>query len=366
MWLPQELTVEIGSYLNAHDLRVCTTQLCSSGAEFVSAGVANDSTTIRLQELIACCPSVCYVPVDDVAQECVERVESFVKRRGNVKTIILHAQIWTEDAANVSVYPNFHRRLQQGLSIHLNQKGGITVEWHVSPKSIAQVAFLLNFGAQQRGAGVSGAAAGGALRQYLHTLELWGFPVHDLSPLASCRSLHTLNLKDTEVRDVYPLASCQSLRTLNLSETKVRDLQGLESCRSLHSLDLWGTKVSDVSELASCQSLRTLDLGCTRVSDVSPLAYCLSLRTLNLSETQVRDVSALASCQSLYTLRLDCTEVRDVSALASCQSLHYLDLSRTQVSDVSALASCQSLRKLLGVHKMIGASDVLRIIQDRD
>jgi hypothetical protein len=363
MWLPQELAMLVGSYLDPSDLKVCTTQLCSSGAEFVSTGFTNHTTTIRLHELVACCRLP--AGVDDVAQECIERMESFLARRGNVRTIILDARLKGECAANASMYSDIHDRLQQGSSFQLSQKPGITVEWHVTAASIAQVAFLLKVDVPQDSACASDSAAGGAIRQYLHTLNLRSTQVSDVSVLASCQNLHTLDLWDTRVSDVSALASCKSLHTLKLVVAKVRDVSGLASCQSLHTLDLWGTQVSDVSVLASCKSLHTLDLACTQVSDVSALASCKSLHSLDLKLTQVSDVSALASCKSLQTLILYDTQVSDVSALASCKSLHSLDLKLTQVSDVSALASCQSLRTLWGVEGMIGASEVLRMISVR-
>jgi Leucine-rich repeat (LRR) protein len=319
MWLPPELAMLIGSYLDPDDLRVCT-QLCSSGAGFVANLFTNDGTTILLHELIACCrlsPGV-----DDVAQECIERIKSFVKRRGNVQTIILNALLRYEDANNASVYVSFPRRLQQESSFQLSQKQGITVEWHVDTKSLAQVAFLLKLDKPKEGSCASDSFAGGAVRQHLHTMDLSYAGVNDVSALESCQNLHTLDLRCTLVSDVFALASC----------------------KSLHTLDLTNTQVSDVTALASCQSLHTL----------------------NLEETQVSDVSALASCQNLHTLYLASTRVSDVSALASCQNLDTLNLTRTQVSDVSALASCQSLRELVGADGMIGAADVQRIIQDRD
>jgi hypothetical protein len=387
MWLPQELAMLIGSNLDPSDLRVCTTQLCSSGAEFVATGLTNGTTTVRLHELVACCRLS--AGVDDVALECMKRIESFVARHSNVKTIALDAQLGYAHATNASVYSDFHRRLQQSSSFQSSQNVGITVEWNVSATSIAQVAFLLKVDVPKDGADVSGSSAGGAIRQYLHkldlshmqsvsdvsalasckslhTLDLAGTPVSDVSSLASCQSLHTLDLSDTQVSDVSALASCKSLHTLNLSDTQVSDVSGLASCKSLHTLDLGNTPVSDVSALSSCNALHTLDIWGTQVSDVSGLASCQSLHTLELMASQVINVSALASCQSLHTLYLNGTQVSDVLALASCQSLHTLDLSGTHVSDVSALASCQSLQRLDGVEGMVGATAVLRIIQDLD
>jgi Leucine-rich repeat (LRR) protein len=407
MWLPPELAMQVGSYLDPHDLRVCTTQLCSSGAGFVANLFTNVATTILLHKLVACCRLS--ADVEDVAQECIERIESFLARRGNVRTIILDTELKREYAANASVYSDIHRRLQQDSSFQLSRKQGITVEWHAGAYSIAEVEFLLKADMPKDGAGVSDARAGGALRQYVHTLDLWESDVNDLSFLASCKSLHTLNLWFSQVSDVSGLASCPSLHTLDLGQTEVSDVSVLAACQSLHTLVLWQTGVSDVSVLTSCQSLHTLDLSETEVSDVSVLASCKSLHTLNLKDTQVSDVSVLASCQSLHklklrhtlvddvsglaacqslhtlslndtlvsdvsplascqslhTLKLRGTQVSDVSALASCKSLHTLDLETTDVSDVSALGSSRSLSVLWGVEEMIGGTDVLRIIQGR-
>jgi hypothetical protein len=340
MWLPPELARHVGSYLDPLDLTVCT-QLCFSGAEFVSAGFTNDATTVILHELVACCRSS--AGFGDVAHACIGRIELFVKRRRSVQTIILDAQLKRKHAANATVYSDIHHCLLLGSWFDFSQNQGITVEWHVTAESIAQVEFLLFSDVPMDGARVRDSPAGGALRQYLHTLALFGTPVSDISVLALCQSLHTLDLSDTQVSDVTTLASCQSLHTLNL-------------CR---------TPVSDISVLALCQSLDTLNIACTPVSDVTALAACKSLHALDLSQTNVRNVSVLAPCQSLHTLDLWRTRVSDVSALGSCQSLHTLNLRDTPVSDVSALVSCLSLRQLPGVEGMIGAEAVLWIIQNR-
>jgi Leucine-rich repeat (LRR) protein len=384
MWLPRELAMLVGSYLDPHDQIVCTTQLCSSGAGFVANLFTTYGATICLHELIACCRLS--VAVEDVAQECIERIKSFLARHGNAGTVALDAQLWREPCASV----DFHHRLQRVSSLQLTQDQGVTVEWHVRAISIAQVEFLLKVGVPKDSARASDSSTSGAIRQYLHTLNLSEMEarVSDVSALASCQSLHTLNLWRTQVSDVSVLASCQSLHTLDLSTTRVSDVSGLGSCQALHTLELFRTDVSDVSALASCQSLHTLNLCHTQVSDVSALGSCQALHTLDLMDTQVSDVSALASCQSLHTLSLKNTQVSDVSALASCralhtlylratfvsnvsalascQSLHTLDLYNTDVSDVSALASSRSLSKLFCDDFLVGATNVLRIIQGRD
>jgi hypothetical protein len=242
--------MQVGSYLDPHDLRVCTTQLCSSGAGFVANLFTPDGATILLHELVACCRLS--VGVQDVAQECIERIKSFLARRGNVRRIILGAQLRDEHAMNTRVYSKIHHRLQQGSSLQLSQNQGVTVEWHVTAESIAQVKFLLKVDVPKGGARVIKSSAGGALRQYLHMLDLRETEVSDVSVLASCQSLHTLDLRGTVVSDVSPLASCQSLHTLKLRQTAVSDVTALASCQSLHTVDLMFTQVSDVSPLASC------------------------------------------------------------------------------------------------------------------
>jgi hypothetical protein len=130
MWLPQELAMLVGSYLDADDLKLCTMQLCSSGAGFVTNLFTNKGTAIRLHELVACCRLS--VGVNDVAQECAKRIESCVKRRGNVRTIIMRAPLRRQHSKNASVYSDIHRRLPEISSFQLTQNQAITVEWLVS------------------------------------------------------------------------------------------------------------------------------------------------------------------------------------------------------------------------------------------
>jgi hypothetical protein len=239
MRLPQELAMLVGSHLNPRDLQMCTTQLCSSGPEFVANLFTNDGTTILLDELVQCCRSS--VGVEHAARECIERIVSFVKRRGNVKTIIMRAnfRISFFYRGNPSVYSDIHRRLQQCSSLQLNQNQGVTVEWRVVALSIEQVEFLLKtVDVPKAGAGASDPSASSAIRQCVHTLDFSNSKVSDVSALASCQSLHTLLLLNTRVRNVSALASCQSLNTLDLYASRVTNVKALAKCLSLRHLML--------------------------------------------------------------------------------------------------------------------------------
>jgi len=67
----------------------------------------------------------------------------------------------------------------------------------------------------------------------LHTLELAGCGVTDLSGLAGCTTLHTLNLQYCyELTDVSALANCAALHTLDLSESELTDVSAIiGSCK---------------------------------------------------------------------------------------------------------------------------------------
>jgi len=129
---------------------------------------------------------------------------------------------------------------------------------------------------------VTGVQVLGRLRN-LHTLNLDGCGVSNISPLSSCICLHTLCLHgNVFVNDVTPLGLCSNLHTLILYNTTVSDVSPLGSCNNLHVLDLSRTPVSDVSGLNSCMSLNTLALCNTRVQIFTALGPCINLRRLYL------------------------------------------------------------------------------------
>ena len=125
------------------------------------------------------------------------------------------------------------------------------------------------------------------------------------------RRLQDLSLAVGHLRGAQALSALQhrrfaadgkrawSLHTLNLYGTMVMDVSALAGCSNLHTLNLYGTMVMDVSALAGCSSLHTLNLCGTYVTDVSALVGCLSLHTLNLKDTRVTDVSVLPATISV-------------------------------------------------------------------
>jgi hypothetical protein len=368
MQLPLEIAMEVGSFLNAHDLTVSTTQLRLKGVKFVARPITDRNATmrIRLDQLIWCLSSSSSQPTAQrksaqwVAQEAAKRIEFCLTRRANVAKIASHHNGF--NIMNEHVYAELYRHFQHAAQVQPNQNQAITVEWHLSRARVTQVAGLVELGSAT--APSSEAAVHPRYRQQLMLNNL--YVTHtDVSVLASCQSLHTLDLSGNEVTNVSVLASCQSLHTLDLSETIVADVSALASCQLLHTLNLSWSRVTDVSALASCPSLHTLDLSRTRVTDVSALSSCLSLHTLDLSRSRVTDVSALVSCVSLYNLNVSVTQVSNVAGLAASKSLHTLNLIASKVRDVSALQSCVSLRKIDGASGIAGYRALLRLLFQR-
>jgi hypothetical protein len=394
MQLPLEIAMEVGSFLDARDLRVSTTQLCSEGVKFVARPITDRNATMHivLDGLISSSSASSYPPAaqrasaQDVAQEALKRIEFFLARRANVAKITLYLDGIFILNKRGSVYAELYRHFQHAAQVQPNQNQAITVEWHVSRALVTQVAGLVELGSATAPSneaavypryrlllmlntlydshtGVSELA----LCQSLHTLDLSGSRVPDVSALASSQSLHTLNLSGSRVTDVSVLAQCHSLHTLRLSDTQVSDVSALATCPSLHKLTLSGTKVRDVSALASCQSLHTLILFHTAVADVSALASSESLHRMCLDDTKVTDAAALARCRTLHRLDLRKTEVSNVAGLAASKSLHTLNLLGSKVRDVSALQSCVSLRKVYGASgSMAGHGALMQLLIQRE
>jgi hypothetical protein len=371
MQLPLEIAMVVGSFLNAHDLRVSTTQLCSKGVEFVARPITDRNAKLRIRwnELISSASSSSTQPAAQrtraqvVAQEVAKRIDTCLARRANVAKIALCLDFTR--TANKRIHAELYRHFQHAVQVvQPNQNQAITVEWHEWGASVTDVAALVELVSATAGAQSSEASMHRRYRLQL-MLNLSRTQETDVTALASCQSLHRLDLSESRVTDVSALASCQSLHTLKLVRTRVTDITALASCQSLHRLDLSGSKVTDVSALASSQSLHTLDLAYSTVADVSAFALSESLHWLNLYRTLVTDVSALARCPTLHTLILDETEVSNVAGLAASKSLHTLWLSGSNVRDVSALESCVSLRKVEGAGGMDGYGALQQLLLQR-
>jgi hypothetical protein len=351
--VPLVLAQEIGTFLKRNELRVCLTQVCSSGLSFVSAPATGQLTAnLRLRTLIRSCYKAICAPTTSggfcaeprsivdlkVVEMVVERIASLLTRRPHIQLLVLqHANCW---AAEAQVY---HQLNQVGCEEAMVRGRDVAIEWQMDADTVKSLAPF----------------------RALHRLEFVRANVKHFPRLASCRTLHTVNISESKIVNLAALAACQALHTLNISGSNVVDVSVLASCQALRNVNLSNTRISDVAALASCPELRNVDLSRTSISDVAALASCPALRFVSLGHTLVTDVSVLGSCQYLERLSVRRTRVSDVSVFASSQTLTNLDIYASSVTDVSALVDCVSLRWLSCSNSPSGYAELERSVLAR-
>jgi hypothetical protein len=383
--IPLVLAQEIGSFLERDELRICLTQVCSSGLSFLSVPANSPRTAIlAMQTLIrscyiaVCSPTTSWSLYDEptstlypkVGELVVERIASLLSLRPHIQRFVLKVDRRARKCRRHFTLVNelvYNQLNQVGCEEARLQGRNAAIEWQVCANTIKSLApfralhrlDFFNVNVKK--------FPGLASCRTLHTVDISRSKIVNLAALASCQALHTLNIRDSDVVDVSVLNSCQALREVDLSRTDISDVSALASCPELSKADLSHTSISDVSVLASCPALRKVDLGFTDITDVSVLESCPELRTVYLDGTLVTDVSVFGSCRYLETLTVSDTTVSDVSVLASSQTLRMLEITFASVTDVSALVDCVSLRTLRcsSGPKPSGYAEVERIIKAR-
>ena len=113
----------------------------------------------------------------------------------------------------------------------------------------------------------------------LITLDLWGTPVTDLTPIETMKNLKSLTCPGRGL--VIDLSFCADLK--------------------LTYLDCTGTRISDISPLASIKTLTILKMHRTLVTDLTPL-QSLPLRELICKFVPEGDTKVLRSIKTLETI----------------------------------------------------------------
>ena len=130
----------------------------------------------------------------------------------------------------------------------------------------------------------------------LHTLDLTGNSISDLSPLGGLDSSVLVSLGGNNISDLSPIAGWTRLSQLDLSNNSISDLSPLAELTSLQSLFLSDNNISDLSPLSGLTtSLREINLRNNNISDLSPLVGLLTnLSRVDLAENNITDISPLA------------------------------------------------------------------------
>jgi Leucine-rich repeat (LRR) protein len=142
---------------------------------------------------------------------------------------------------------------------------------------------------------------GNAIERYprnppLPSLDLYSFPIRDLSRVSELAFVECINLSGAPlVTDIEPLGRLPSLRDLVLytQPTQNIDLTPLQNLASLRRLSLRGQGVREIRPLANLTALDDLSLAECDNFDCSPLGGLPFLTRLELLRTAVTDLTPL-------------------------------------------------------------------------
>jgi hypothetical protein len=156
MRLPLEIAMEVGSFLDRPSLKVCATQLCWSGVEFVSPPCTDSAkvTTIELHKLTPLCRTASRTLgvgqeqlANGLAAEAIKRIDLCLARRTSAEKVVFVFDLTGEYAReNTDFYSHIHRHFQVSSNLQFNNAPSLAVEWHARAKSIAAFNFCLGRG----------------------------------------------------------------------------------------------------------------------------------------------------------------------------------------------------------------------------
>ena len=127
----------------------------------------------------------------------------------------------------------------------------------------------------------------------LTSLNIDGFQVSDLTPLAGLTNLTSLNIGSSRASDLTPLAGLTNLTSLNIPRSQASDLTPLAGLTNLTSLGIDSSQASNLTPLAGLTNLTTLGLfGRWKISDLNMFTKLSALKLLLLDDS-LRDKFSL-------------------------------------------------------------------------
>ncbi|MBP3372514.1 MAG: leucine-rich repeat domain-containing protein [Clostridia bacterium] len=163
---------------------------------------------------------------------------------------------------------------------------------------------------------------------------------------SKAKSIRFLDLRGYDIEDISPLAAFSSLEVLLLCSNKIRDLSPLENLMGLSILDAEDNQIENIDALTRLARLETLSLSDNVITDLSPLSYHANLRRVYLSNNRIFDIAPLATITNLTHLHLAGNRIYSVSAVSRLQQLVSLDLSKNNLQNADALGTLNALQVL--------------------
>jgi internalin A len=185
----------------------------------------------------------------------------------------------------------------------------------------------------------------------LHTLNLYGNSITDLTPLMGLENLRVLNLTDNPIYTDQVEALQRSLSDCSITHNAIEFIviKGYRIRKDETELDLskMNLKDADIQPLSQLTNLRYLWLNNNDISDITPLTGLTKLKYLNLREnTRNSDLWPLNGLRDLERLDLSENYITEVWPVSSLSNLKELYLGGNGISDVASLGVLSNLKKL--------------------
>ena len=187
----------------------------------------------------------------------------------------------------------------------------------------------------------------------LHSLDMTGTKIDDLTPIRNLTNLVSLKLSHTQVSDLSPLKYSSKLEELIMRHTQVVDIAILAKMPELKTLDLSDNAITDFRPIATLTQLQHVDLRNTSLSTLTVFESATALTSLTIARTRVQDLSALQALTNLRTLNIDSTHVSNITPLSMLEKLEVLHANATAISNLSPLQKLTHLKKVYCDHTLI-------------
>ena len=188
--------------------------------------------------------------------------------------------------------------------------------------------------------------------------------VNSFAGLTVLHNLETLNVYGVPIADISPLENVPSLKRLDLAATEVTDARSIAKLKNLEFLTWYNSdKITDAVPLGQLTVLRSLDLDCTKIADLSFAANLKNLHCLKVGYTDISDITAIADLKQLQYLGIARTKVRNIAVLRDLMELTYLDLGYTRFQDISVLAGHAKLRTIVLSGSRVPDEQILELKQ---
>jgi len=172
----------------------------------------------------------------------------------------------------------------------------------------------------------------------LLVLNIWGYPIDDLSAISSLESLRSLFLKTGQWIDPEAFGNLGSLYYL--------EIQGLINQEHFNAVS-WLTKLQNLSiSFFSYDNFGVEGFGSESgnpITDLSPLTRLDYLYVLTLDGLGLKDISPVENITTLVHLNMSANLISDITPIGNLSNLEFLWLYNNLITDVSPLKNLRNL-----------------------